>query len=138
MGDLAAPKADRELDFVAFLKELDRVLQLEFEVVIVGAGPEEYTFNVASTLLLGRFAVALSGFVLVFAVVHDPANRGDGLRGHLDEVQPVLARHFKRFADVYDAELLAFCSNQAHVPYALMVRTVPKNLLVDAKVSVNP
>ena len=46
-------------------------------------------------------------FVLELAVIHDPANRRVGVRGHFDEVEFETSRHPQRIGDRFDSELVA-------------------------------
>ena len=51
--------------------------------------------------------------VLELAVIHDPANRRLGRRRDLDQIELRRFRHRQRVREGYDADLLAFDTDQA-------------------------
>jgi hypothetical protein len=58
----------------------------------------------------------LRGFVLELAVVHDPADRRVGHRGHLDEVEIVLPGEGKGLRQRLDADLRSIRADEADLP----------------------
>ena len=81
---LATAKQHSDLHFVFVLEETLRLFHLEFDIMVAGlrSQPDFFRFRVMSapTLLLVLF-------VLVFAVVHDAANRGIFVGGDFDQIQ---------------------------------------------------
>src|SRR5262245_41873781 len=90
VGHLAPAEHHRDLDLVSVQQEASRILELELEVVLVRRGTHldllERGGAALALGLAGRRLLLL--FVLVLAVVHDPADRRARIRRDL---HPVLA-----------------------------------------------
>ncbi len=74
-------------------------------------------------LMLAGFFLLLALLVFEFAVIHDAAHWGTGVRGNLDQVQPLGARQPNGVASVHDTQLLTVLVNDQHLRNA--------NLFVD-------
>ena len=112
--DRASAEEDIGFDFVAFLEELDGVLELEVVVVVIGLRAESDLLD----LLL--FLVSL-GFFLLFLlvveellVVDDAAHGRCGSRRDLDEIQILLIGHSQGLLEGVDT-LLYVVANQANL-----------------------
>ncbi len=112
--DGASAEEDIRFDFVAFLEELDGVLELEVVVVVIGLRAESDLLD----LLL--FLVSL-GFFLLFLlvveellVVDDAAHGWCGSRRDLDEIQILLIGHSQGLLEGVDT-LLYVVANQANL-----------------------
>ena len=137
-GDLAAAEADCNLDLVAILQKLDGVFQLELKIVVVRLGTHPDTFQVAALLLLVGIAVLLGLFILMFAVIHDLANRWRGSRGHLDQIQSALPRQGERISHGHYSVLHVLVIDKADVAHSnWKVTRGAQNLLVDAEILVD-
>jgi hypothetical protein len=93
------------------LKEALNVAHLGGVVVFVDLGTELHLFDHDVRGLLARFFPALILLVLVFAVIHDPANGRIGPRGYLYEIQTGLTRHVERLGKRFDSYLTAVSSD---------------------------
>ena len=101
---LAAAVLERELDLAAVRKEAAYLAQLVVEVVRVGAGMELDLLHLLHLLGLARLLGPNGLLVLELAVVHDLADRGDCIRGDLDEIETPLLGKALRLARRHDAE----------------------------------
>jgi hypothetical protein len=116
VGQLAPTEPDRDLDLVAILEEaLDR-LDLGDDVVLVRPGGHPDFLQIDDLLVLPRLALFLGLLVLEPSVVHEPADRRYGGRGHLDQVEPALLRDPQRLKRRKYPELLALFPDQADFP----------------------
>src|SRR3954454_13007948 len=110
---LAPAKHDRDLHLVPRREEPRDVPLLGGIVVRVDLGAELDLLEAGSRLLLaGLFELHVS-FVLVLAVVHDPAHRRIGLRRDLDEIQIERPSLVQRVAGIDHADLLAVRPDEA-------------------------
>ena len=84
MSHLTTSEEHRHLDLVLVLQEANRFLHLEANVMLT-------CFRSESNLLGPRVVAVLVSFlllfVLIFAVVHDSANRGPFVRCHLNKIK---------------------------------------------------
>src|ERR671914_585362 len=107
VGHLAAAEHDGDLDLVALLEEPLDVTLLGRVVVRVDLGPHLHLFE-GHQVLLAPGLFGLDGLlVLELRVVHQLDHRRPGHRGHLDQVEVVLAGHPHRGLGVHHPELLA-------------------------------
>ena len=112
--DGASAEEDVGFDFVAFLKELLSVFELEVVVMIVGLRTET---NLLHLLL---FLVSLSFFLFLFLrvqellVVNDAADRRRSRRSDLDEVEVLLIGNMHCLLEGVDAGLY-IVANKAHL-----------------------
>lgn len=115
VGHLAAAKKDGEFHFVPGVEELGRLPPLRLEVVIVDLRPDANFFQFDDMLMTSRLALFPALLVAVLPVVHEPADGWHGIRRHLDQVEPTLARHLKRIECRDDADLLAVLIDQPNL-----------------------
>ena len=113
VSHLAAPEHDRDLDLVALAQELLHLLGLGVEVARADLGPVLHLLDDDVGALLARLLGLLGRLVLVLAVVHDPADRGVGLVGHLDQVEVQVPGDGQGLGQGPDADLVSVGSHQA-------------------------
>src|SRR5690606_23238147 len=68
-------------------------------------------------LVLARLALFPALLVPELAVIHQPAHWWGSVRRNLDEVEPSLPCHVKRFPGGNNADLPAFVINQSYLAY---------------------
>src|SRR3954453_8520198 len=102
---LAAPEENRRLHLVPVREEALDVLLLELVVVPVHLRPELDFLDLDDLLVLLRGARPFLLLVLIAPEVHDPADRRNGRRGYLDQVEPFLSRDGHRLRRWHDPEL---------------------------------
>ena len=110
---LTHPEHDRDLDVLALVEELARLPGLGFEIVNVDVGPVLDLFDLDLMLLLLRLARLLLLLEAEAPIIHDLADDGAGVRGHLDQVEPLLPGHVEGLVDGHDADLLAVGADEA-------------------------
>jgi len=103
-----------ELDLIAFLEEVPRAVNLDFQIVIADAN------RVDVDLLQPTGAGTGAGFIFFFlllvapfAVIHDPADGRAGGWSDFNEVESRFAGHSQSFGSGNDANLLLFVVDQA-------------------------
>ena len=101
---------------MALVQEVGDLACLRVEVALADLGPVLHLLDLDVGGLLARFLGPLGRFVLEVAVVHDPAHRRVGLRGHLDEVEAELTGDVEGFWEGLDPDLLAVGGDQADFP----------------------
>jgi len=79
------------------------VLDLEVQVVALGVGAHADALHLAGLGLLGGVLELLLLLIAELAVVHDAADRGTGLRRHLDQVEAPLIRFLFGLGEREDA-----------------------------------
>src|SRR5262245_3866953 len=112
MGTLPTPEQHETADLVALGKELPDVPGFELEVVFLDLGAVAHLLEIDGVLLLFGFFGFLGLLVLVFAEIHDPANRGTCCGGHLHQVEPCLFGYFSRLVSGHHTELFAVLVHQ--------------------------
>ncbi len=88
---LAATETQGDLDLVAFGQEFHDRAHLDLVVMGIGPGTELDLLDLDDLLLLTGLGLALLLFVFELAQIHDLADRGHGVRGNLDKVQPCVS-----------------------------------------------
>src|SRR5690606_3422318 len=104
--------------------EAPDMLHLEGHVVLFRLRAELDLLRLDGRCTLARLLLFLRLFVLVLAVIHDPADRRERARRDLDDIEPPLLGESERFVRRHDAELL-LVGNDANLGNA--------NPVVDAK-----
>jgi hypothetical protein len=112
MGHLAPAEEHGQFDLVPSIEELRGLATLRFEVVVVDLGPDANFFQFDDMLVAARLALFAALLVSELAVVHEPADRWHGIRRHLNQVEPPLARHLKRIEGGDHANLLTVLIDQ--------------------------
>ena len=109
----ASAKPQRDLGFVAFREESNKIPELDLVIAFVSAGPE-FDFLDLDLLQLELGFVLFLGFpVLELAEIHDPANGRLGHRRDLDQVEFSRFRASTRVCQGNNSELLTVFTNQA-------------------------
>ena len=94
---LLAAETQDHLDLHAFAEEIDRVVQLECEVVRVDVRAKldllDFDRDGGFFLLLAEFFLLVG----IFSVVGDPADRRLCIGGNLNQIQPLLFGHSHGF-----------------------------------------
>src|SRR5579872_703475 len=114
VGDLASAELHDGLDFVAIAQEPQHIVLLELVIVLVGVGPKFHFFDDDVLLVLARLPGLLLHLILVFAEVHDSANRRLRSGGNLDEIEAFLTGDRQGFLRGQDAQLLAVFVDHAN------------------------
>ena len=107
VGQLAAAEADRDLDPVAVLEELDRAADLRVEVADADLRLEADFLEGHRALLALGLLLALGQLVLVLPEVEETGDRRSGHRCDLDEVEAPLLRHLEGLRRGHDAQLVS-------------------------------
>jgi hypothetical protein len=111
VGFFPAAEMDFDFDFVAFGQEFFGLVLLEFQIVLVGPDAQADAFDLGF-FLLGFVLAVFPGFlVLVFAEVHDFADRRDGFGGDLDQVGASFFGQSDRLRHAHNTQLLAVFAN---------------------------
>jgi hypothetical protein len=95
MGQFPTSEADRHLDAVAVLEELDRAVDLRIEVADADLRREADLLEGDRALLALVLLLPLRQLVLVLPEVEEPDHRGLSHRSDLDEVVSPLLRHLE-------------------------------------------
>jgi hypothetical protein len=112
VSHLAAAEEHGQLDLVPSVEEFRGLATLRFEVVVVDLGPDANFFQLDDVLVAAGLALFAALLVSELAVVHEPADGWHGVRSHLDQVEPTLARHLKRIECRDNPNLLAVLIDQ--------------------------
>lgn len=113
VGHLTAAEAHSDLDAIAFLEELHRVSHLDVQVVRVDAGRHANLLDLDDALILLGFLFLLELVEAELAVVHDLADRRDGVRRDLHEIKLLFLGHGQRRFGRDDTEHGSVGSDQA-------------------------
>ena len=114
MRHLTTTVAQSHLGLVSLLKEFDQVTQLDLVIPFIGTGTELHFLDL-NLLLLELGLMRLLGFtVLELAEVHHFADRRLRQRRNFHEVHLCFFGHSQGVADLHDAKLLTFYTNQPH------------------------
>ena len=93
VGHLPPAEQDRQFDLVAGVQKLRRLPTFGLQIVIVDLRPDPDFFQLDDVLVPARLTFFAALLVSELAVVHEPADRRDRIRRHLDEIEPALPRH---------------------------------------------
>ncbi len=108
VGHLATTEQHADLDFVFVLEEFLGLTNLGTNVLFASLGAKTNFFRLGVRLPGVLFLVLV---VLVFAVIHDSANRRTLVRGNFDEIQSGVASTLKGVVGGDDPQLLAFLAD---------------------------
>lgn len=118
MRHLAPPEAQTGFYLVAFRQKTQNVIPLGHVVMLIYVDAEFHLFQDDLLLVLLCRPFFLFLFIQKFAVIHDPANRRNSIRGYFDQVEIDLAGFFERLVGWHDAKLIALCINHAYLSRA--------------------
>src|SRR5690606_3637528 len=116
VDDLPTPKADRDLDLMSLLQKSARALGLDLKVVRVDLGTQAQLLELDALLFLAGIALSFALLVFELPVIHDPADRGLGVRGDLDEIEIVAGCDVQSFLGGENAELIALRIDHPDAP----------------------
>lgn len=114
MCHLTAAEAHSDLHTVAFLEELDRVTHFGIEVVGVDAGGHTNLLDLDNTLVFLCFLFTFELVEAELSVVHDLADRRNGVRRDLDEVKLLFLSHLQSCSGRNDSEHCAVRTDQTN------------------------
>src|SRR5688500_10971850 len=107
MAELTAAEADRHLDSIAVLEELDRAMDLGQEVARADLRRKPHFLEGHRSLsALGLF-LALRQLVLVLTEVEEAGHRRSRHRCDLDKIEAPLLRHLEGLWRGHDAQLVS-------------------------------
>ena len=115
VSHLPAPESDRHLRFISVGQEFLDLPDLDLQIVFVGARPQLDLFDLRGFLMSPALVLFLTELVLVFSIVHDPADWRSRRRGHFDEVIAHFLGLPERVRGGQDAQLLAIRTDDAHL-----------------------
>ena len=115
MCDLSPTENDRDLDFVAVIKELSDGARLEFQVVVIDLRPQAHALELGDLLILLGFPLLLCLLILELAVIKDTADRGNGRRSNFHQIHAGFARLAQCIINSHDAQLLTFWPDEAYI-----------------------
>ena len=123
--DRASAEEDVCLHFVAFFEELDRVLEFEVIIVVIGLRTETDLLHLLLFLVCFRLFLFLFLRIEEFLVVNDAADRRRSRWSDLDEVKILVIRYFHSLLIRVDT-LLYIVADQANLSHTsdLVVNTV--------------
>lgn len=111
---LPPAKAQGHFHFHVLAQKINRVADLDAEVMGVNAGTELDFLDGGGVLMFLGLLVLLGLFVAKLAEVHDPADGRHGVGGNLDEIHGALAREVDGVVQRHHAELIAVNADNAH------------------------
>src|SRR5262249_6942222 len=118
VGHFPSAEAQAGLYLVAFTQEAQHMVALGNVIVLVHIDAElHFLQHDLFLILLGR-ALFLFLLVQVFAVIHDAANRGHGIRRDLYQVKILLPRLFDGIVRGHNAQLVAIAIDHADLSRA--------------------
>ena len=113
MGHLTTAEAHSDLDTVAILQEFHRTAHFGVQVVGVDARRHTDLFDLNDVLIFPGFLFFLELVEAEFAVVHDLADRRNGIGRDLDQVKLLLLGHFQGSLGRDDSDHRAVGSDEA-------------------------
>ena len=115
VGHLTTAEADGDLTAVAVGQELLCIAQLDIEVIHVNAGGHPDFLDLHHTLVLAGLFLSLGLLEAELAVIHDLADRGNGIRRDLDQVQALLLCDAQSFQSGHNAQLFTGLRDQSNL-----------------------
>lgn len=112
VAQLARTITDRDLDLVAFIQKLDRLLGLDPEVVGIDIGPQLQLFHFQARGLLALLFTDALLLIHMMSIIHDPANWRIPFRCHLDQVQRLALGTFEGGLEGNNPQLLSFAIDE--------------------------
>jgi len=113
MSHLASAESDRNLELVAFQKELGGLLDLGVEIADINVKRETYLFDLDDLLVFAGFLLALGLLKAVFAVIHYAANRRCSLRSDFYQVEIALGCESERLFGIHNSKLRAISTDHS-------------------------
>ena len=115
MRHLSTTKTKRDLCLVTVFEESNQVSQFNPIVTDIRARSELNFLDLHLLLLSLRRVSALAFFILVFAEIHNPANRWRHVRGNLDQIQTRFFRFAQRIGRRNDTDLFTVVTDEANL-----------------------
>ena len=113
MRQFPSPEHHRQLDLVTGGQKIDRVAELVVDIMLAREGAKLHLLELGPALVeLGR-VLLLGLFVLVFAVVHDTADRRHGRGRDFHQIESLRFSQTQRLGHQQDAQLLIFGADHA-------------------------
>ena len=112
VAHFTALEAHNDADLVSLRQERLCMARLRFEVVRVDTAGELYLLHLDDLLLLAGFLDLLLSVETELTVIHDSADRGNGIRSHEDEIESLFVRDTKCGVARHNAKLLVFRTDQ--------------------------
>jgi hypothetical protein len=113
VGHFPAAEPQRDLDLVAFLEEFHHRAHLDLIIMGIGSGAELDFLDLDDVLLLARFGLALLRLILVFAKIHDLADRRLGVGRDFDQIKSGFFGHLHGAGWCDHPDIFAISPNQA-------------------------
>ena len=98
MDYFASPEHHNDLHLVATAKKAKYVFDLKIKVVVISAGSELNLFDYNIFLFRSGCVLPFGFHELIFAVIHNPANRWVGGRGNFYKIQTLVRGNFDCFS----------------------------------------
>ncbi len=116
MGNFPGLELTGYFDLVPFLQEVNRFLQVERDIVFLNPRTDLYTlyFLLFALVLL----LLLLGRVLIPAVIDDFSNRRGRRRRDKYKIESLFFGHRERLTALDNANLFAFCADDAQISKA--------------------
>jgi len=112
----AATMKDHGFYFMTLAQEANDLVLAHLIIVLGGGGPKFHFFNMGTLLIFLGFVRFLALLVEKFSVIHDFADRRDGVGRNLHNIQTHLARLFHRVEEGHNAQLISLIVN--HTEFA--------------------
>jgi hypothetical protein len=116
VSQFATPEPQGYLGFITFIQETYQVAQFYLIIPFVRAWTKFHFLDLNLFLFFLGFLQLFILLKLEFAVVHDAANRGFGIRGNFYKIQFSLFRDPLGLRQGNDTDLFAFLIDQAYFP----------------------
>ena len=113
MRHFTATETYSDFDSVAIVQELDCAFDLGIEVVGVDARGHANLLDLDDLLVLSSFLFLLELLEPELAVVHDLADRGNGVRRNLDQIEIFFFGQRQSSGGRHNTKLIAFSSDHA-------------------------
>ena len=115
VSHLSAAETNSDLAAVTVGQELLSIALLDIEVIDVNAGGHPDFLDLHHTLVLAGLFLSLGLLEAELAVIHDLADRGNGIRRDLDQVQALLLCDTQSFQSGHNAQLFTGLRDQSNL-----------------------
>lgn len=108
MRHLTTAEADGEFDLIAGFQKLRSLTPLGLQIVSADLRLNAQLLQIDDVLITARVSLLAALLIPESPIVHEPANRGNGIWRNFDKINPALPCHLERFAGLENPNLLAF------------------------------